>query len=165
MTEQEMMENWMRHATPGPQHEKLVKHCGDYNVTMIERGQEMSGEAKIEMILGGRVQTQHFTMDFQGMPFVGYGMWGYDNFTNRHWFTWNDNMSTGISQLWGSEQDGGRKIVFEGKLDKAGMNLKQVPVRHTFTLKSENEFRFEAWDYPDTEKESKVMDMTYTRKR
>lgn len=164
MTEQEMMENWMRNATPGPQHAKLAKEVGDYIVSMEERGQPMTGEAKIEMILDGRVQVQHFTMDYQGMPFKGFGMTGFDNFTQRYWFTWNDNMSTGLYSLYGNEEDGGKRIVFEGKMDKPGLNMKQCQTKHVFTYLNDREFKMEIWDFPGTPEEKKTMDMTYKRK-
>ncbi|MBL0063119.1 MAG: DUF1579 family protein [bacterium] len=164
MTEQEMMENWMRNATPGPQHAKLAKGCGEYEVNMIERGQPMAGKAKLEMILDGRVQVQHFNMDYNGMPFTGFGMTGFDNFSQRYWFTWNDNMSTGMFSMWGVEKDGGNKVVFDGKMDSPGMNLKDVPCRHAYTFINDNEFKYEAWNYPDTPQEAKMMEMHYKRR-
>ncbi|MCC6476801.1 DUF1579 family protein [bacterium] len=164
MTEQEMMANWMRNATPGPQHEKLAKGCGTYDVFMNERGQEMTGEVKLEMILDGRVQVQSFIMNYNGMPFTGHGMTGFDNFTQRYWFTWNDNMSTGLYAMWGTEQDGGKKVVFEGRMDSPGMNLKDVPCRHTYTFINDDEFMYQAWNYPDTPQEQKTMEMRYKRR-
>ncbi|MBK6911604.1 MAG: DUF1579 family protein [bacterium] len=164
MTEQEMMANWMRNATPGEPHANLAKWCGEYEVHMIERGQPMKGDVKIEMMLDGRVQVQHFTMDFQGMPFTGFGMMGYDNFTQRYWFTWNDNMSTGIYSMWGEARDGGKSIVFEGLMDSPGKNIRQLPVRHTWHVVNEHELRYEVLEYPGTPQEAKTMDMTYKRK-
>lgn len=164
MTEQEMMENWMRNATPGPQHEKLAKESGEYEVSMVDRGVPMTGNAKIEMILDGRVQVQNFWMDYNGMPFKGFGMTGYDNFTQRYWFTWNDNMSTGLYSLWGNEEDGGKRIVFEGLMDKPGLNMKQCHTKHIFTYLNDNEFRMEIIDFPGTPEEKPTMDMTYKRK-
>ncbi|MCB1060420.1 MAG: DUF1579 family protein [Calditrichaeota bacterium] len=164
MTQQEMMENWMKNATPGAQHERMAKECGEYSVAMDEGGKTMSGDVKMEMILGGRVQLQRFTMDYQGMPFEGAGMMGYDNFTQRYWFTWNDNMSTGLFTLWGKEQDGGKKIVFEGAMDSPGMNMRDVPTRHMYTYLNENEFMYQAWIFPGTAQEKKTMEMHYKRK-
>ena len=164
LTHEEMMQNWMRNATPGPQHERMTKECGDYIVTMYDSGTEMHGEVKLAMILGGRVQIQDFTMDYQGMPFEGHGMTGYDNFTQRYWFTWNDNMSTGLFMLYGTEQDGGKKIVFDGKMDSPGMNQRDVPSRHIYTYINDDEFTYEAWNYPGTPQEKQTMKMHYKRK-
>ncbi|MCB9358191.1 MAG: DUF1579 family protein [Calditrichaeota bacterium] len=164
MTQEQMMENWMKNATPGPQHERLAKESGEYTVAMNEGGKDMKGEVKLEMILGGRVQLQRFTMDYNGMPFEGSGMMGYDNFTKRYWFTWNDNMSTGLYALYGKEEDGGRKIIFEGEMDSPGMNKCNVPTRHMYTYLNDNEFMYQAWIYPGTPQEKKTMEMHYKRK-
>ncbi|MBK6765131.1 MAG: DUF1579 family protein [bacterium] len=153
MTEQEMMANWMRNATPGEQHARMAKECGEWEVTMIERGKPMTGSAVTEMILDGRIQVQHFKMDYEGMPFVGFGMTGYDNFTQRYWFTWNDNMSTGLYSMWGKEQDGGKRIVFDGAMNSPGLNQRDVPCRHVYTFINDEEYTYEAWNFPGTPEE------------
>jgi hypothetical protein len=164
MTHDEMMQNWMKNATPGAEHERMAKECGEYIVTMNEGGTEMKGEVKLEMILGGRVQLQSFTMDYNGMPFQGHGMTGFDNFTKRYWFTWNDNMSTGLFSLYGTAQEGGKKIVFEGPMDSPGMNMRDVPCRHVYTYINDDEFTYEAWNNPGTPQEKRTMQMHYKRK-
>ena len=143
---------------------KLAKESGEYEVSMVECGQLMIGLAKIEMIFDGRVQIQNFTMDYNGMPFKGFGMTGFDNFTQRYWFTWNDNMSTGLYSLYGNESSDGKRIVFEGKMDKPGLNMKQCDTKHVFTFINDDEFRMEIFDFPGTPEENKTMDMTYKRK-
>lgn len=163
MTEQEMMDNWMRNATPGAEHALLAKYVGEFNVKMIDNGKEMEGKAKNEMILGGRVQIQHFNMIYNGMPFEGHGMTGFDNYTKRYWFTWNDNMSTGLYSMWGTASADGKSVVFEGAMDRPGMDIKAMPVRHAYRFLNDDEFTYEAWDYPGQPNEKKSMEMHYKR--
>lgn len=112
MSEQEMMEMWMKSITPGEEHAKLAEDVGTYTYTntfWMEPGAEPSvseGQMIIEPIMDGRYFKETHTGSAMGMPFNGIGLNGYDNVTQEYVSTWMDNMGTGIMIFKGNYEDG-----------------------------------------------------------
>lgn len=116
---QEMMEAFMKAATPGEAHEQLAKTVGTWKLTIkmwMEPGAEPEvneGTAEREMIMGGRHLEERVTSTAMGMPFEGRGVTGYDNVTGKYWSTWVDNLSTSVWVTEGERE--GETMVFTGK--------------------------------------------------
>ena len=71
------------------------------------------GHCEQKMILGGRFLHQEFNGDMMGAPFVGIGVNGYDNHTQKYVSTWMDSMATGL-------------YYFEGQADAEGKTITQT---------------------------------------
>jgi hypothetical protein len=137
--QQAMMGAWMKAATPGEEHDSLAKQVGIWTAE-VKAWMDPSAEPEVstgtfhrEMTLGGRVLTEHYERMVMGMPFKGFGMNGYDNVSGRWWSTWNDNLSTGPTQMWGewSEKEGAMVFYGEGPdMMTGGMVKMKTIVRH-----------------------------------
>ncbi|HEY3294129.1 MAG TPA: DUF1579 domain-containing protein [bacterium] len=169
MAEQEtMQQEWIKRGTPGKEHQMLARHEGEWNVILRtwmnpdEPPSENKGTASYKMILGGRVLVEDFRGDFQGMPFEGHGMIGYDNNRGRWWQTWNDNMSTAIFKGEGTAGPDGKTITMTGKSDRP--DRKDVESKGVYHFASDNEHTFETYEKGPDGKERKTMEIHYRRK-
>jgi hypothetical protein len=162
-----MMEAWMKAGTPGEQHARMAEAAGDWTAsvkTWMGPGEPTvsTGTVKRAMILDGRVLTEHFEGDMMGTPFVGHGMFGYDNASGTYWSTWNDSMSTGVMVSRGKWDAEKNELVQEGTVTNAmtgePMTLKTVS-RHP----APGTEVFEMWEPKDGEM-VRTMEITYTKK-
>jgi hypothetical protein len=98
-----------------------------------------------------------------GAQFTGIGVTGYDNNTQKYVGTWMDSMSTGI-------------FFFEGTADAQSRTITQYaryadpikgPVRWRSVTKivDDNTHLFEMYITDKSDKEEKMMEITYTRKQ
>ncbi len=168
-----VMEAWARAATPGPEHARLAKLEGEWNMvirTWTLPGAppaEAVGRSTYRMILGGRYleQTATGTMgpDMGGMVFHGVGLTGYDNVSGTYVATWIDNMGTGIVYAEGDWDDDASALVTRADyLDPVTEKTKRVrlvtrvvsPERHVFEWHE---------DDPDGT-DVKTMEIEYTRR-
>jgi len=107
------MAEMMKYAAPAEHHKHLETLVGafDADVTMWmtpgSEPQKSTGQAKNEMILGGRYLQGTYTGEFMGQPFHGITLTGYDNYAQKYVNLWIDDMST-------------IAMVSEGSCDAAG---------------------------------------------
>lgn len=163
--EQAAMAAWQESMTPGPQHAHLAKGAGKYNMTikswMAPGAEPMTSEgtAVRSMTLGGRVMVEEVEAMTMGQPFHGVGRTGYDNITEKYWSTWNDDMSTGLTVLYGTMNEDGTGT-FEGQTADpmtGGTSTMRIKMR-TEGGKEINDFFMVG---PDGS-EMKMMEITYT---
>lgn len=116
-----MMAAWTKAMTPGPEHQALATLGGAWKMTTTywldpSAPPEVSeGRAERRMILGGRVLEERVDGQMMGDTFQGIAQTGYDNVTGRYWATWTDDMSTGITLLYGRDDPASGQMVFEGE--------------------------------------------------
>ena len=85
MSPEEMMAAMAMIGTPGEQHEKLMKTCGEWTAKAsfimdpAAPPEVSTGTMSISPALGGRFVKCDFKMDFMGQPFEGLAYTGYDN--------------------------------------------------------------------------------------
>lgn len=163
-----MMEAYMKAGTPGPQHHKLAESAGTYDVkvkswdTPGAPPTESTGTATRTVDLGGRIIVERFDGTMMGQPFTGQGMTGFDNVTEKYWATWTDSMSTGMMMSEGTceEKDvctfvgSWNDPITKGKVTARMVSRKTGPKTETFEMYGPG---------PDG-KETKMMEMTYTKK-
>lgn len=112
MTDEQMMQERMKWGTPGAHHEALAPLVGEWTVEMTTparddmEAQTYSGTATSEWIMDGRFLREDFNMDWEGMPFQGVGVMGYDNFQKQYQHVWMDDMNTGMSMAQGTGSGG-----------------------------------------------------------
>ena len=163
------MQAMMQMATPGPQHKLLEKLAGKWAITtrMWPGGPtapptESQGTSEMRMILGGRYLLEEVKGDFNGMPFEGMEIEGYDNFKKEHFIFWIDNMGTMMLTGTGSADSTGKVITYQSIYDDPMTGEKNKKMRQVVRIVSNDELAYEMYDSQQG-KEIKTMEMTYKR--
>jgi hypothetical protein len=154
-------------AAPGAPHKQLASMAGRWHThtkTWMEPGKapvESEGKSELKMILSGRYLQQEFTGDMMGTPFIGIGFTGYDNHGKKYVSTWIDSMSTGIFYFEGTADEGGRTITQYCRFDDAVRG--PLKWRSVTQIVDDNTHLFEMYLTDKSDKEIKMMEITYTR--
>lgn len=161
------MKAWQDYMTPGEVHKMLAADDGTWNedITMWmdpAKPTKSTATAENKMILGGRYQQSTHTGSFNGMPFEGMSLLGYDNAKKVFMSSWIDNMGTGIMNMEGKWDPATKTINFTGKSFDP-ITGKDMTVREVFTLVDKNTQKMEMYMTNDG-KESKTMEIKLTRK-
>ena len=114
------MKAWQDYMTPGEVHKMLAADNGTWNedITMWmdpAKPTKSTATAENKMILGGRYQQSNHKGSFNGMPFEGMSLLGYDNAKKAFMSSWIDNMGTGIMNMEGKWDPATKTINFTGK--------------------------------------------------
>src|ERR1041384_6297943 len=119
---QEQMKAWMEYSTPGPMQQLLAKYNGEWTeeVTMwmdpAAAPTKSIASCSTQMIMGDRYQESKSRGDFNGMPFEGTSIVGYDNGKKVFVSTWIDNMGTGIMYMEGKYDEKTKTVNFTGNM-------------------------------------------------
>jgi hypothetical protein len=98
---------------PGPEHEILKKHVGEWSFTMKFGGMETKGTSSYKMDLGGLWLASSLECELFGAKFQGRGMDTYDAAKKKYIGIWVDSMGT-------------QPLVMEGDYDAAKKSLTLV---------------------------------------
>ncbi len=160
------MEAWMKAMSPGDQHKHFSYFVGDWNAdnTMWMEGQESKSKGTVhyEMAMGGRYLVSKHKGDFNGMPFEGMSIDGYDNVNQEYFGIWLDNMGTGYMESKGKPSGDGKVMTYTGST-KDPMTGKMVEHRMVSTITGPDTSKFEMWMTEPGKKEAKMMEIVYTR--
>ena len=169
MAEQEVMQEWMKIAQPGKEHQLLAEHAGKWIMTMRasmapeEHPAEGKGTSSIRSLLSGRIIAEEIHGQFGDMPFEGFGSMGFDNFRKKFWQTWSDWM-TGLYYAEGTVSADGKTLTFAGKMDRPEQNRKNVDTRTVYRFLDKDHFIFEMYTREPDGKELKGLEIDYRRK-
>jgi hypothetical protein len=170
-TQDEMMARWMELATPGKHHEKLGVFVGTWEQTVKmwmapdAPPTVNTAEATYEWMLDGRFLKGTYKGEFNGMPFEGQDITGYDNFRKEYVSVWMDNMSTGLMMSRGQWNDAENALVMRGTIDDLMQGKQDLPKKDVIRVVNEDENTFESWvQGPDGEM-MKVMEIVSRRVR
>ena len=170
--QQEMMKKWQEAMTPGAPHQKLAEMEGSWDAEMkMWMGGPDTPPAvnrmtcTMKMVLGGRFLQQEVQGQMMGMPFSGMGFTGYDNVNKHYVGFWIDNMGTGMSTLDGVMNQKGDVLTMYGKMDEPGTGEHGKNIKYVTRLLGRDKQVFEVHDLAIGEPNTKVMEMTYTRKK
>ena len=161
------MKAWQDYMTPGDVHKMLASSDGTWNedITMWmdpANPTKSTATAENKMILGGRYQQSTHTGSFNGMPFEGFSLVGYDNAKKIFVSSWADNMGTGIMNMEGKWDPATKTINFTGTTVEPTTG-KDMAVRETFTIIDNNTQKMEMFMTNDG-KETETMEIKFTRK-
>jgi hypothetical protein len=165
--QQAMMEAMAKAGALGEQHAWLATLAGSWTFTgTFWMGPEgppttSSGTAERTLIHGGRVLVETVRTEFEGQPFEGQGMTGFDNVTKRWWSTWTDTMSTGLMTSVGTCREGRCEFEMTGPDPLTGG---MSSTRGTSEHNGDRELHT-SWAKGPDGKEWKTMELVYTRKK
>ena len=123
----------------------------------------MKGTAEVKPVLDGRFVHEDFSGEFQGMPFRGVGVTGYDNVRKHYLSTWMDNFGTSIMTMTGSYDDATKTYTYTGQYPDP-MTGKDKAMRIVMKVVDDNKHVSEFFDPAPDGKWTKTMELTYTRK-
>jgi hypothetical protein len=167
--QQQVMEKWMKYASPGPNHKLLEPFVGSWNATMTwweapgAPPSTSKGTSENVSVLGGRFVQQTVTAEMMGQPFSGIGYTGYDNYKRKFVGTWMDSMGTMVMISTGSADASGKVLTFTGEMDDVAAG-KTVTLREVTRVIDNNKHVFEMYGPDKSGKEFKTMEIVYTRK-
>jgi hypothetical protein len=116
------MRAWMEYMTPGWAHEMMSEAVGSWKTETTfwqypgAAPEKSTGEAKSEMIMGGRYLRSYHTGNAMGMPMEGLSLTAYDNVLKKFKNIWIDNMGTGISMSTGTYDKETQTTEYEGTM-------------------------------------------------
>ena len=168
MDQQAMMELWKKLATPGEPHKLFAGLAGSWTTTTkewMEPGKpqtESTGTAEMKMLLDGRFLYQEYNSQMMGQPFSGIGIDAYDNMTKKYVTAWMDSMGTGIFIMEGTASADGKTITLKGSHPEPGGG--RMTHRAVWKIVDNNTQTFDMYGAHHGGKETKMLEITYTRK-
>ena len=169
MDQQEMMEVYKQLGTPGEPHKQLASLEGAWTTQAkewMEPGKppmESTGTADFKMLLDGHYLHQDYHGSMMGQPYNGMGVTGYDNLRKKYVSTWIASMDTGIFMMEGTASPDGKTITMKGQHAEPGGGL--MTHRAVWKLVDANTQIFEMYGAEKGKKETKMLEITYTRKQ
>jgi hypothetical protein len=167
----ERMQAWMQYGSPGPEHTEMQKNAGTWHNGMrswrYEGADEMQSEgiSRLRTILGGRFLLEETmgVMEFMGERQVseGLGIYGYDNYHQKHFFIWLDNWST-MPMIGHGERAANGDIVYYSELPDPS-NGKTIEYKSVLSEISTDSNRFVMYEKQPDGSWFKHMEMTATR--
>lgn len=164
-----MMKEMAKYSEPGPYHKRLEPFMGAWTVETRcwmdpSAPPEISkGNSTNKWILDGRVSMSEFEGMYMQKPFRGFGLSGYDNYKKKYWCTWCDTMCTGIMVQWGDCDASGKVFTYTGEYDDP-MTKTTKKAKSVSRIINESKFVFEMFDVAPDGKETRTMEITYSRR-
>ncbi|WP_166828008.1 DUF1579 domain-containing protein [Thalassoroseus pseudoceratinae] len=162
----EMEKLFEEYATPGTEHKQFRRMVGDWKTKTTsyypnpEKPTVTEGSAKFRMILGGRFLQQRFQGEYEGKPYTGIGISGYDKATKKYVGSWMDTMGTGIMSTTGKYNEETHQMVESGTSHSP---LGQIEFRMVTDYQSDDAFTFTMFMTVPGMPEMKSMEIAYTR--
>jgi hypothetical protein len=150
----------------GPQHKEFQRVVGKWNTVMkayYENPEEpvvSEGTSTFRTIMGGRFLQEMFRSTYNGKPFQGYGITGYDNMKKKYASVWLDNMGTGIMTMQGDYDVKKHTLTETGTTASPLGEMKFRAVTHYV---DEDHINFTMYMTGPDGKETKGMEVAYTR--
>lgn len=169
-----MMERWEKAATPGKMHERLMKSVGtwDGKTTSWMNGPDAPPSTStcktvITGMMGGRFTRGETKGSFdmggpEPMPFEGFGIYGYNNSSNKFESTWCDSLGTMMVNLTGKLSEDGKTLTWDGKFYDP-MTEKDSWMRLVETSTGPDGMTLEMFGPGFDGKDAKMMRIDYTR--
>jgi len=169
--QQAMMKAWEKAGKVGAEHAQLSEHLAGTWTTrqsmwMDEKAppQVSAGKAVQTAILGGRQIRIDFTGQFEGQPFEGTGLMGYDNVAGRYVSLWTDTMITGFMIGHGTYDAGKRTYTIHNEMSDPMHPGKAWPTREVLQVVDKDHLVQEMFETRGG-KEVRTLRIEYTRAR
>lgn len=154
---------------PSPHHKQLERFLGDWEMetrfTMGgQSGAAEKGELQCTWLIDGRWIKLETSGRFLGRDYRGFMILGYDNFKMSYVTTSVSNMDTAMTHSEGDMDPGGDALLTYGTLDEYMTGEHDKMVKYVWRFPSSDKIVLEVHDLPIGEKNTKVVEFTYTRK-
>lgn len=156
-------------GTPGPMHAYLAEGVGvwrgDTTIWMAPGVEPVKSTCTttIESMMDGRFFKCETEGDMMGMPFNGFGLYGYDNVGQKFQSTWIDNCGTGMAQGTGDLSSDQTTLTWKYTYN-CPITKKPTTLREIERRVNKNKTTFEIYGVdPKSGKEFKMMEIAYTR--
>jgi hypothetical protein len=155
-------------AKPGAEHKLLATTAGTWDAKVKSwfgpgEPKESTGVLTRKPIMDGLYIEENFQGEFLGMKFKGRGLLGYDVNKKKYLFAWIDNFGTGLTTAEGTYDPTAKAWTYIG--EEESPTFGKMKMRDVLTVVGDDELHFDMYRTPaKTGKETKVMEITYTRK-
>ena len=162
----ELEKQFEEFATPGKEHKQFRRMVGEWETKTTSfypnplEPSVTKGSATFRVILGGRFLQQRFQGEYEGKPYTGIGIQGYDNATKKYVGSWMDSMGTGIMSTTGKYDEDKHQMVETGT---ASTPLSEMKFRMVTDSESNDKFSFTMFMTMPGAPEMKSMVIEYTR--
>lgn len=165
----EMMAKAARYTQPGEAHQVLQRFIGEWNTeTKITMGQvpeqgEM-GSVTYSWLMPGRWLKAEGSGNMMNMQVQTFSIMGYDNFKQSYVVTSVSTLDTAMNSSEGDMDPSGQAMLLYGTIDEYLTGEHDKMVKTVFRFISDDKFVMEVHDLPIGEKNTQVVEVTYTRK-
>jgi hypothetical protein len=165
-----MMAKAKKFTEPGKNHEILKKFLGKWDTeTRIYFGGQATppekGTSECSWLMDGRWIKSDGTSKMMGKPLQTCTIMGYDNFKMSFVATSITSMDTAMVRTEGDMDPGGKVLILYGTLDEYLTGEHDKMVKAVWRFESEDKMVMEVHDLPIGENNTKVFDVTYTRRK
>jgi len=159
-------------GTPGEQHTYLAKDAGEWvgksRMWMFKGADPMEAEctSTITPVMDGRYIKVEMKGDMPGMgPFSGFGLYGFDNVSQKFVSTWIDNHNTGIMHGEGELSDDAKTLTWKYTCN-CPLTKKPTVIRDVETRTGPDTKRLESFMAdPKSGEVYKMLSIEFTRKK
>ncbi len=165
---QKVMQKWIEFMTPGAEHELLKYKVGKWTMKVeLRTGPDQpattsEGTSEMKLIMGGRYLMDNTKSNFQGNPFEGLGLTGYDNLKKRFVSVWIDNLGTGFTISSGTYDESTKTYKYT-TMSPDVVSGQYKRTRTTEHVVNDDQWVAEMYDTAPDGKEFLMMKATYTR--
>ncbi len=172
--EAEMMRKWREHMTPSEAHKRLAPFVGTFETTTKiwmapgSEAMESKGEAVHTWILGERFVEMKTNGEMMGAKVQGQGLLGFDNWNKHYVGTWTDTTTTSLLTMqgtWDKNPKATPSLHLYGTIDEFLDGTNDKNVRYTWRVVDPNTLQFEIHDLDIGEASTRVVEITYKRKK
>ena len=167
-TLQELMKLAEKYTKPGRHHKVLARFIGKWDTEMrvlMGRMPPSKGEAEWSWLMPGRWIQGMGKGKLMGRPFDTCTIMGYDNFKQSYVQTTVSSADTAMNRGEGDMTRDGKKLICYGTLDEYTTGEHDKMVKYVWDFVSKDKMVLEVHDLPIGEKNTKVVEVTYTRKK
>jgi hypothetical protein len=163
-----MMDAYQRMGEVRAEHKQLDTFIGEWKATTTmwmdpkAPPQKTEGKTHVESKFGGRYIELHHESKYEGQPFNGEGLMGFDNLKGKFFSTWIDSMSTGMWLAWGTYDAASKTYTFHGSMDDPMAPGTQFKVREVIHVVDPSHYTFE-WYETHKGKEGKTLQIDYVK--
>lgn len=165
-----MMAKAKKFTEPGKHHEVLKRFLGKWDTEMrfffgSQPSPPEKGTSECTWLIEGRWIKFDATGKMMGKPMQSCTIMGYDNFKMSYVATTVSSMDTAMNRTEGDMDPGGKLLISYGTIDEylTGEHDKMVKVEWRF--ESDDKIVMEIHDLAIGEKNTKVVEITYTRQK
>ena len=165
----EMMEKAKKYTQPGSHHELLERFLGTWDTeTRVFMGEQTTkperGTAECTWLMKGRWLQTRAQGAMMGRQFDSFSLMGYDNFKQSYVATMVSSWDTAMNRAEGDLDPGGEVLILYGTIDEYLTGEHDKMVKLVWRFLSDDEIIQEFHDLPIGEKNTKVVEIRYTRK-